>query len=103
MVLDGQYKFPLSEGLDGMVGGNLNYRSKTTAGFGTNAFLAIDAYTIVDLRAGVEDPDGKWSAQIFGRNVTNEYYWTNVAKFNDTVRRYAGMPATYGVQVGFKF
>jgi outer membrane receptor protein involved in Fe transport len=102
-VLDGQYKFPVSEGLTAMVGGNLNYRSKTTAGFGTNAYLRIDAYTLIDLRAGVEDPDGKWSAQIFGRNVTNEYYWTNVAKFNDTVRRYSGMPATYGVQFGVKF
>jgi len=103
LVLDGQYKFPLSEGLTAMVGGNLSYRSSTTAGFGTNAYLQIDDYTLLDLRVGVEDPDGKWNAQIFGRNITDTYYWTNVAKFNDTVRRYAGQPATYGVQVGFKF
>ena len=103
VVLDGQYKFPLREGLDGMVGANMNYRSSTSAGFGTNALLDIDNYTLLDLRAGIEDPDGKWSAQIFGRNVTNTYYWTNVAKFNDTVRRYAGQPATYGIQVGYKF
>lgn len=103
VVLDGQYKFPLSGSLDGMIGGNMNYRSATTAGFGTHPFLAIDGYAIVDLRAGVEDPDGKWSLQIFGRNITDTYYWTNVAKFNDTVRRISGMPATYGVQIGFKF
>ncbi|RYE01016.1 MAG: TonB-dependent receptor [Sphingomonadales bacterium] len=103
VVLDGQYKFPLNEGLTAMVGGNVNYRSNTSAGFGTHPYLKVDAYTLVDLRAGIEDPDGKWSAQVFGRNITNEYYWTNVAKFNDTVRRYSGMPATYGVQFGFKF
>jgi iron complex outermembrane receptor protein len=103
VVLDAQYKFPLSDSLNGMVGGNMNYRSKTTAGFGTNDYLKIDQYTLIDLRLGIEDPNGKWNAQIFGRNITNTYYWTNVAKFNDTVRRYAGMPATYGVQVGFKF
>ena len=103
LVFDGQYKFPLSSSLDGMVGGNVNYRTDTTAGFGTSPLLAIDDYALVDLRAGVEDPSGKWSAQIFGRNITNAYYWTNVAKFNDTVRRLTGMPATYGFQIGFKF
>lgn len=103
VVLDGQYEFPLSKNLDGMIGGNMNYRSSTTAGFGTNPFLAIDDYAIVDLRAGIEDPNGAWSVQIFGRNITDTYYWTNVAKFNDTVRRLTGAPATYGVQIGFEF
>src|SRR3546814_6430251 len=68
----------------------MNYRTKTTAGFGTNPYLAIDDYALVDLRVGIQDPDKKWSVQVFGHNVTNAYYWTNVAKFNDTVRRLAG-------------
>jgi outer membrane receptor protein involved in Fe transport len=105
-VFDAQYKFPLNDALNGILGGNANHRSATTAGFGGGGddnFLYIKGYTLVDLRAGVEDADGKWGIQLFGRNVGNTYYWTNVAKFNDTVRRYAGMPATYGVQVNLKF
>jgi iron complex outermembrane receptor protein len=103
LVFDGQYKFPVNEGLSAMIGGNVNYRTKTTAGFGTNPYLAIDPYTIVDLRVGVEDPNGKWNFQVFGRNITDSYYWTNIAKFNDVVRRLTGQPATYGAQLGFKF
>jgi iron complex outermembrane receptor protein len=102
-VGDAQYKFPLSDTLNGMLGASVNNRSSTQAGFGTSAFLYMKGYTLLDLRAGIEDPDGKWNVQLFGHNVTNTYYWTNVGKFNDTVRRYAGMPATYGVQVGLKF
>jgi len=103
VVLDGQYVFPVSSSVDGLLGANMSYRSSTTAGFGTHPYLAIDGYTLLDLRAGIQDPDGAWSVQVFGRNVTDTYYWTNVAKFNDTVRRLTGRPATFGVQVGFKF
>jgi len=103
LVADAQYKFPLSDSVSGMIGANANYRSSTTAGFGTNAYLYVKGYTLLDARAGIEDPDGKWSVQVFGRNITDTYYWTNIAKFNDVVRRLTGMPATYGVQVGFKF
>src|SRR3546814_4852422 len=78
VVLDGQYVFPLSDSVDGLIGGNMNYRTKTTAGFGTNPYLAIDDYALVDLRVGIQDPDKKWSVQVFGHNVTNAYYWTNV-------------------------
>ncbi|WP_371514578.1 hypothetical protein [Brevundimonas denitrificans] len=32
-------------------------------------------------------------------NLTDEYYWTNVARLNDTVRRYSGMSRTMGVRL----
>jgi len=103
VVLDGQYRIPASSTVDIVLGANYNYRTKTRAGFGNEAALNIDSYGLLDLRAGIEAPDGKWRVQAFGRNVTNAYYWTNVAKFFDVVRRLAGQPATYGVQVSYKF
>lgn len=103
LVLDGQYKFPVNSGVDVVLGANYNYRTKTRAGFGNETLLEINSYGLLDLRAGIEAPDGKWRVQAFGRNVTNAYYWTNVAKFFDVVRRLAGQPATYGVQVSYKF
>ncbi|WP_353682146.1 TonB-dependent receptor [Sphingobium sp.] len=103
VVLDGEYRIPASSSVDVVLGANYNYRTKTRAGFGDEDALKIDSYGLLDLRAGIEAPDGKWRVQAFGRNVTNTYYWTNVAKYFDVVRRLAGQPATYGVQVGYKF
>jgi iron complex outermembrane receptor protein len=103
LVFDGDYRIPVSSSLMGTLGWNANYRTKTVSGFGSDPRLDIDAYWLLDLRVGVEDNDGKWKASIYGRNVFNEYYWTNVAAGGDALRRSVGMPATYGVQIGFNF
>lgn len=103
IVLDGDYRFPISEGMNGTLGANANYRTKTTAGFGGSNLLDIDSYWLVDLRAGVDIHDGKYAVQVFGRNVTNKYYWTNVARSLDNVRRYAGTPASYGIQLSVRY
>lgn len=103
IVLDGDYHFPLGNGMNATLGANANYRSKTTSGFGGSNLLDIDSYWLVDLRAGVDFKEGKYSVQVFGRNITNQYYWTNVARSVDNARRYAGTPATYGVQFSFKY
>lgn len=103
LVFDGEYKFPVSDQLRGVVAGNASYRSRTTAGFGGDPRLNIASYWLVDLRAGLETADRKWGASLFGRNVTNQYYWTNVSSALDTVRRYAGKPATYGVQLSYRY
>lgn len=103
-VLDGTYRFPIGGGsLEGLVGASYNYRSETMGGFGTNPDLRIDSYGTLDLRAGVESVNDGWRLQVYARNATDEYYWTNVAKYNDVLRRLAGPPATYGIQLGYKF
>ncbi len=103
IVLDGDYRLPLGSGMTATLGANANYRTKTTAGFGGNSLLDIDAYWLVDMRAGIEFGGGKYSAQVFGRNITNQYYWTNVARSVDNARRYAGTPASYGIQLSVKY
>lgn len=101
-VADGEYKVPLSSRLDGVIGGNVSYRSSTKAGFGTEEVLDIDSYTLVDARIGVAEPEGRWSVSLFGRNLTNAYYWSNVAKVGDVARRLTGEPVTYGIQFSAK-
>jgi outer membrane receptor protein involved in Fe transport len=63
----------------------------------------LPGYALLDLRAGIETSDGSWRAMIWGKNVTNKYYWQNVISANDVVTRYAGAPATYGITIGHKF
>ena len=36
-------------------------------------------------------------------NVTNTYYWNQVLKSGDVVVRFAGLPTTYGLTVGYQF
>lgn len=103
LVADWEYTPSISSRLDAVLGVNANYRSSTNAGFGNDPRLAIGAYTLVDARAGVKGANSKWSATLFLRNLTDKYYWTNVARLSDVIRRYAGQPRTYGIQVSTKF
>lgn len=97
------YEWSLTANLDAFVGGNVNYRSGTTAGFGRLPILNIDSYTLVDLQGGVSAADDNWRVMVYVRNLTDEYYATNVARLNDTVRRFTGMPRTYGIQLTKNF
>ncbi len=108
------YEFPVSDSLNAFLGTSLNFRSKTVATIGgeTNpagvtspvtTVFGIDDYVLIDLRAGVAAADDSWRVSVWGKNVGNEYYWNNVVAAFDTIQRYAGKPATYGVSVSFRY
>jgi outer membrane receptor protein involved in Fe transport len=63
--------------------------------------LIIPSRALLDLRLGVER--GPWRAWLWGRNVTDDHYWNAASHVNDVLLRYAGMPATYGITVSYKF
>jgi outer membrane receptor protein involved in Fe transport len=65
--------------------------------------FTTNAYATVDARIGYEAPGGAWRVMVYGRNIFNKYYWTNVVTASDASARYAGLPATYGITVGVKF
>lgn len=103
LVFDGEYRFPVGGGVNGVIGSNASYRSGTTSYLGGNSLGDIDGYWLVDARAGVEFGDGRYRVTAYGRNLTNQYYWTNISRQVDNARRYVGMPLTYGVQFAVKF
>lgn len=101
------YEFPLGSALDGFVGASV--RSQTDS-YGSpqldaqdRADAKIDGYTLLDLRAGFKAADDRWRVTVWGRNVTNEHYWTNSLRAFDTIVRYTGRPAEYGVTVNYDF
>jgi outer membrane receptor protein involved in Fe transport len=124
--LDTQYEMPVGE-WNAYIGANLSYQSSTHGFFydrcnegpsvsctddflaqnpqNTNSngerFLRINARALLDLRAGVER--GSWNVFLWGRNVTNKWYWNQSQHVNDVLLRYTGMPATYGLTVSYKF
>jgi len=65
--------------------------------------FTLNGYATIDARLGYEGPDGAWKVMLWGKNLTNKYYWTNVISSADSAARFAGRPATYGVTFGYKF
>ncbi|HKR89910.1 MAG TPA: TonB-dependent receptor, partial [Phenylobacterium sp.] len=94
---------PVSSDLKMSLGAKVTHRSSTPATFGGGPEFVLPAYSLVDLSAGIESADGKWSAQIWGRNVLDKFYTINAAHVIDTITRVAGMPATYGVKLTYQY
>jgi iron complex outermembrane receptor protein len=100
---DAQYDFPLSGAAHGFFGANVSYRTSSFAAFGENRQFNLPGRALLDLRAGVMSEDGRWRVELWGRNVTDKYYWVQVSHVQDTVDRVTGMPATFGVTLGYRF
>jgi outer membrane receptor protein involved in Fe transport len=101
------YAFPVSTRYQGFMGASVAAQSKS---FGSLALSAhdvadatIDAYGTVDLRAGVGSADDKWKVTLWGTNVADKYYWTNALRVYDTVVRYSGRPAEYGISINWRW
>ena len=106
----GQYDFNVNDKLRGYAGADVRYQSSAQGAFATYVSIArgypsleIKPYALLDLRAGVETKDGHYYVQVFGHNVTDTYYWTQAARIFDGTVRFAGMPSTFGVTVGYRY
>jgi iron complex outermembrane recepter protein len=100
--LDAEYKVDTGGDLTPFVGGTVTYRDKTYADLGENPDFAMPSYTLLDARIGVESVNG-WRISIYGRNLTNKYYWNSVASSGDGAVRFTGEPRTYGANFSYRF
>ncbi len=101
-VTNVDYDIPVARGVRAFVGSSLTYRSGTYAGVGEREALRIAPYKLLDLRAGIAfggADQGRYRIWLWGRNVTNEYYWTNMFANANAVSRFVGQPATYGISL----
>jgi outer membrane receptor protein involved in Fe transport len=103
VVSDVEYAFPVGSDMRAFVGGSVTYNSKTFAGVGALDLLRIDPFVLVDLRAGVEGRDGRYRLWIWGKNVGDTYYWSNVLAYGNAISRFVGEPATYGISLSRRF
>lgn len=108
-TFDAEFGWHAFTGINGFVGGSIIYNSATDAEITNNnsatgqSLTYIKSYATMDLRLGLRSERGDWEVSLFGRNVTDTYYWQNVAHITDTLVRYTGLPATYGISVNHKF
>lgn len=114
--LDLRYAFPITQAMSGYFRAHYTYNTKTNGGLVNhtprqpigpagpdypNDPLEIRSYGLLDLQAGLTV--GAATIEFWGRNVTDVWYWTSAVHFTDSLLRYTGMPATYGVTVSYNF
>jgi outer membrane receptor protein involved in Fe transport len=118
-AISADYNFPIGDTVQPYIGASLTGRAQSISivggasgaqpqnGYRSKIALAdtydVPGYALLDLRAGIEARDGSWRLMVWGKNVTNKYYWQNVVTSYDVVTRYAGRPATYGITFGYNF
>ena len=96
------YGWPMGDDMYLQIAADFNYTDTTTGGANAFAFATED-YTIYNARIGLEAADGKWSAQLWGRNIADEFYYHSAFVANGPYVRYVGIPRTYGVTIGYNF
>ncbi|MCX7283229.1 MAG: TonB-dependent receptor, partial [Novosphingobium sp.] len=99
--LGGRYTTPLAGGSLAL-SGNLYYNSKFFFGPSGTQFPQT-GYEVLGLRAEWTDASEKLSLAVYGDNVTNQRYRTQVQYNNFGVGSVWNYPVSYGVQVGVKY
>lgn len=100
---DVEYRFAATSDIEGFMGAAIIHNSKTNSSMGEPTTGKIDAFTVLDLRVGLASDDGVWKVSLYGRNVTDEYYWTNNFASQDVEVRFAAKPANYGLRLEYNF
>jgi len=94
---------PMNERINGYIGIDLSYQSRTHGGYGGIREFTIDPYTLVDARVGVRDGEDRWRVQLWVRNLTDAYYWTNANYLGEFSYRQAGRPRTWGISASVRY
>ena len=94
------YKIPLADG-NLTLSGNLYYTSSFY--FDPEQQFRQDGYALLSLRAQWVDPSDRFTVAVFGDNVTNKRYQTQVLFTTIGTGAVWNSPTTYGVSLGAKF
>lgn len=71
-TVQAEYNQDLSDRLNGYVRGLYAFKGKSQND-PNNPFDQVKAYGILNLYAGVRDPDGAWDLSLYGKNITNTF------------------------------
>ncbi|WP_426168439.1 TonB-dependent receptor [Sandarakinorhabdus sp. DWP1-3-1] len=102
----GTVKLPLSEALELFATPTLTYRSGVFFELPNNPVTSQGPVTLVNLRAGIQDPGGKWQLLGFATNLGNRDYVLDAGNTGGgfgipTFIR--GLPRLYGVEAVVRF
>lgn len=109
LSLGADYEWPVFGGSTAYVGGRVAFTDDRTAEFSnrdtSGDIRKADSYTTLDLRAGIDM--GKWSIEIFGKNVTDELGINDIVAPGIYPNGAVGLgvirPRTVGIVLGARF
>lgn len=70
--LQSEYNHPLTDGMEGYVRGLFTWKGDSDND-PVNVYDDVKSYGILNLYAGVRDPDGAWEVSLFAKNITNTF------------------------------
>ena len=100
------YEMPLSENLRALfyLDGRWNseYRVQT---LNRNPITDNESFAIFNGRVGLGSPEGSWGIELWGRNLTDEFYHVGgfIATLQNTAVVYPNEPSTYGVTLRARY
>jgi outer membrane receptor protein involved in Fe transport len=102
-ALTALYNRELSSNLGLQAAVNARWQDESHADLEGDPRFVIKDYALVNASLGVHSLDDRWELSLWGRNLTNEYYWTAVSSNANVVVRFPGQPRTYGASLTLKF
>lgn len=97
------YRKPLGEKLYVELGADVSYTGDTAGGSQTPIATATDEYTLYGARVAVGPTHERWRAQIWVRNLTDEFYFPSAFTGNGPYVRMVGLPRTVGLTLDYQF
>jgi iron complex outermembrane recepter protein len=73
-LLNGEYAKQVAAGVSLFTQADVTYESKQFSGTTPDPVLDVSGKTLLNGRIGIRDPDRRWSASIFGRNLLGTNY-----------------------------
>lgn len=103
--LNGQLAVPVGNNL-GFLNASVYHVGEQNFAGNQNPIRAVGAVTLVNASAGLRSQDGKWSVEVWSRNLTDQQYtqgnFESVGQ-PGSVNSYLGEPRTYGVTLRTRF
>jgi iron complex outermembrane receptor protein len=101
------YEHSVGEGIVAYGGAEYSFRSHFYGYLDDSPSSITGGYGLLNLRAGVRDPKGRWDLSIWGKNVTNEHYVSSYLSYGTLLPGvyvpFFGDFATYGATLRSQF
>ncbi len=111
-TLSAEYAAGLSDSMEAFFTGNIVYKSAVLLGSRANPAYVYPAHEVINLGFGLRNPDNRWTASVFVRNLTKErepmayLAGTFAGQTDGSIRAWpiAGLTArVVGIRAGFDF
>jgi len=90
------YNRDLTENLGLNVALNGRQQSESHADLSDDPLFKIPSYGLLNASVGVHSLDKRWEVSVWGRNLTDEYYYPAVSNNSNLIVRFPGQTRTFG-------